>query len=93
MRVAPGDIVFADDTGVCFIPRERAPEVLDLARKKAAAEEAKCKAIDAGTPVADLPEERVMTAVHPPPRPESVLSAGPTRENAILVPSPLVGEG
>jgi regulator of RNase E activity RraA len=55
VRVAPGDIVFADDSGVCFIPRARAAEVLELARKKAAAEAAKCKAIDAGTPVADLP--------------------------------------
>lgn len=43
VRVAPGDIVLADDTGVCFIPRACAAEV------------AKCKALDAGTPVADLP--------------------------------------
>lgn len=55
MRVAPGDIVFADDTGVCFIPRERAADVLSLARQKSAAEEAKCNAIDAGVSVADLP--------------------------------------
>jgi 4-hydroxy-4-methyl-2-oxoglutarate aldolase len=55
VRVAPGDIVFADDTGVCLIPRARAAEVLELARKKAAAEEAKCRAIDAGTAVANLP--------------------------------------
>ena len=55
VRVAPGDIVLADDTGVCFIPRHRAAEVLALARQKHAAEEAKCRAIDAGTPVADLP--------------------------------------
>jgi regulator of RNase E activity RraA len=55
VRVAPGDIVLADDTGVCFIPRARAADVLALARQKSAAEEAKCKAIDAGTPVADLP--------------------------------------
>jgi regulator of RNase E activity RraA len=55
VRVAPGDIVFADDTGVCFIPRARAAEVLALASKKAAAEAAKCNAIDAGTAVADLP--------------------------------------
>ena len=54
-RVAPGDIVFADDTGVCFIPRERAAEVLSLARQKSAAEEAKCNAIDAGVSVVDLP--------------------------------------
>ena len=55
IRVAAGDIVFADDTGVCFIPRARAAEVLEMARQKSAAEEAKCAAIDRGVPVADLP--------------------------------------
>ncbi|HEX2228070.1 MAG TPA: RraA family protein [Candidatus Binatia bacterium] len=55
VRVAPGDIVLADDTGVCFIPRSRAAEVLALARQKSVAEDAKCAAIDRGVPVADLP--------------------------------------
>lgn len=55
IRVAPGDIVLADDTGVCFIPRARAAEVLALAQRKSTAEEAKCAAIDRGVPVADLP--------------------------------------
>ncbi|MET0501730.1 MAG: RraA family protein [Candidatus Binatia bacterium] len=55
IRVAPGDIVLADDTGVCFIPRARSAEVLEIARQKSAGEEAKCAAIDAGVPVADLP--------------------------------------
>ena len=55
VRVSAGDIVLADDTGVCFIPRARAAEVLLLARAKAAAEEAKCRAIDDGVPVPDLP--------------------------------------
>ena len=55
VRVAPGDIVLADDTGVCLIPRGRAAEVLTLAQRKFAAEEAKCKAIDNGIAVADLP--------------------------------------
>jgi regulator of RNase E activity RraA len=55
VRVAPGDIVVADDTGVCFIPRDRAAEVLERARAKSAAEAAKCEAIDRGVPVADLP--------------------------------------
>jgi regulator of RNase E activity RraA len=55
VRVAPGDIVLADDTGACFIPRARAAEVLEIARRKSAAEAAKCAAIDAGVPVADLP--------------------------------------
>jgi regulator of RNase E activity RraA len=55
IRVAPGDIVLADDAGVCFIPRSRAAEVLTLATQKSAAEEAKCHAIDSGVSVADLP--------------------------------------
>jgi regulator of RNase E activity RraA len=55
IRVAPGDIVFADDSGVCFIPRQRAAEVLELAKQKSAAEEKKCAAIDAGVSVSDLP--------------------------------------
>ncbi|HYT58036.1 MAG TPA: RraA family protein, partial [Verrucomicrobiae bacterium] len=55
IRVAAGDVVLADDTGVCFIPRARAREVLELAKQKSVPEEAKCKAIDAGVPVADLP--------------------------------------
>jgi regulator of RNase E activity RraA len=55
VRVAPGDIVLADDTGVCFIPRARAAEVLAVAQRKFAAEETKCAAIDRGIPVADLP--------------------------------------
>lgn len=55
IRVAPGDIVLADDTGVCFIPVARAAEVLAIARKKSAAEEAKCALIADGIPVADLP--------------------------------------
>jgi regulator of RNase E activity RraA len=55
VRVAPGDIVFADESGVCFVPRARAAEVLERARSKAAAEAAKCRAIDAGTAVPDLP--------------------------------------
>ena len=55
IRVSPGDIVLADDTGVCFIPRVRAAEVLALAMQKSAAEAAKCKAIDDGVHVADLP--------------------------------------
>ncbi len=55
IRVSPGDIVVADDTGVCFVPMNRAAEVLELAQKKALAEAAKCQAIDDGVPVPDLP--------------------------------------
>lgn len=55
VRVSPGDIVFADETGICFIPQSRAAEVLELARKKFGAEQRKCALIDRGTRVSDLP--------------------------------------
>jgi regulator of RNase E activity RraA len=57
IRVSPGDIVVADETGVCFIPIARAAEVLERALAKAAFEEEKCSAIVAGTSVADLPSK------------------------------------
>jgi 4-hydroxy-4-methyl-2-oxoglutarate aldolase len=54
VRVSPGDLVVADDTGVCFIPRDVVLEVLELAERKAAAEDLRCKAIDDGIPVPDI---------------------------------------
>jgi 4-hydroxy-4-methyl-2-oxoglutarate aldolase len=54
VRVAPGDLVVADDTGVCFIPRDVVLEVLEGAEKKAKAEATRCKAIDDGIPVPDI---------------------------------------
>jgi hypothetical protein len=44
----------ADDTGVCFIPRDVVLEVLDAAEQKAKAEAVRCKAIDDGVPVSDI---------------------------------------
>jgi 4-hydroxy-4-methyl-2-oxoglutarate aldolase len=55
VRVSPGDIVVADETGVCFIPLDRASEVLARALEKASFETRKCDAIEAGVSVADLP--------------------------------------
>jgi 4-hydroxy-4-methyl-2-oxoglutarate aldolase len=54
VRVAPGDLVVADDTGVCFIPRDMVLEVLDAAEQKAKAEANRCRAIDDGVPVPDI---------------------------------------
>jgi regulator of RNase E activity RraA len=54
VRVAAGDLVVADDTGVCFIPRDVVLEVLDAAEEKAKAEAVRCKAIDDGVPVPDI---------------------------------------
>ena len=35
VQVHPGDLVVADDTGVCFIPRDKIMDVLEHAEKKA----------------------------------------------------------
>ncbi len=52
--VQPGDIVIADDVGVCFVPLARAHEVLERARRIAADESRRQVIIDSGTPVPDL---------------------------------------
>ena len=54
VRVMPGDLVVADDTGVAFIPRDFVLEVLEAAERTAKAEAARCAAIDGGTPVPDI---------------------------------------
>ena len=54
VRVAAGDLVIADDTGVCFVPRDMVLEVLEAAEQKAKAEMVRCKAIDDGVPVPDI---------------------------------------
>jgi 4-hydroxy-4-methyl-2-oxoglutarate aldolase len=51
VRVNPGDLVVADDTGVCFIPRDNILEVLELCEKKKKAEDARIDAITQGVPV------------------------------------------
>ncbi len=54
VRVVAGDLVVADDTGVCFIPRDKILAVLEMAEQKAKAEDTRCKAIDNGIPVPDI---------------------------------------
>lgn len=54
VRVHPGDVVVADDSGVCFIPREHAQAVLAFARRKAASEAAQCERVAAGVSVPEL---------------------------------------
>ncbi len=54
IAVAPGDLVLADETGVCFIPRARAAEVLARVQQIAKNEEIRTAKIEAGVPVKDL---------------------------------------
>jgi 4-hydroxy-4-methyl-2-oxoglutarate aldolase len=54
IAVNPGDIVLADEVGVCFIPRARAAEVLARAQQIAVNEEIRQTNIKSGTPVAEL---------------------------------------
>jgi len=54
VRVCCGDLVVADDTGICFIPRDMILAVLEVAEKKSRAEGIRCKAIDDGMPVPDI---------------------------------------
>ena len=51
VRVNPGDLVVADDTGVVFIPRDFILEVLELCEKKKQAEDTRIGAISQGVPV------------------------------------------
>lgn len=54
VSVVPGDLVVADETGLCFIPPDRAEEVLARAREILAAEARRQEDITAGMPVPDL---------------------------------------
>lgn len=56
VQVIPGDIVIADDTGICFIPVEVAEKVLQRAREILKAEARRMADISAGMPVPDLAE-------------------------------------
>jgi regulator of RNase E activity RraA len=53
--VACGDIVVADDSGVCFIPRGRASEVVGRACRKAEVERRRVAKIQEGFPIAAFP--------------------------------------
>jgi len=54
ITVNPGDLVLADETGVCFIPRERAAEVLQRAQLNAAAEKLREEKIASGVSISEL---------------------------------------
>ena len=54
VTVNPGDLVLADETGVCFIPRVRAADVLARVREIAENEKDRTAKIASGVPVGEL---------------------------------------
>ena len=54
IAVKPGDLVVADEVGVCFVPYERAADVLATVRRILRYEEERLRQIADGTPVPDL---------------------------------------
>jgi regulator of RNase E activity RraA len=54
VQVRPGDLVCADEAGVAFVPRERAAEVLGIARQIDAGDTKRKADIDKGASVSDL---------------------------------------
>lgn len=56
--VSAGDIVVADENGVCFLPRARAAEVLERAQALAEGEEARARDVAAGLSVPELANKR-----------------------------------
>lgn len=54
VQVRPGDLVCADEAGVAFVPRERAADVLEIARGIDAGDSKRKADIDKGASVAEL---------------------------------------
>lgn len=54
VTVQPGDLVLADEVGVCFVPYARAAEVLAVAQGIGRSEEARMKLLDSGVPLAEF---------------------------------------
>lgn len=54
IAVKPGDLVVADEVGVCFVPLERAADVLAVVRRILQYEEKRMAQVAAGAPVPDL---------------------------------------
>jgi 4-hydroxy-4-methyl-2-oxoglutarate aldolase len=53
ISVSPGDLVIADEVGVCFVPFERAAEVLAVAQRLTKREADRLASLDSGLPLKD----------------------------------------
>lgn len=57
MHVRPGDLIVADDTGICVIPPDMAEAVVTRAEAQHALEAKRIAAVMAGVHIADLPKK------------------------------------
>ena len=53
VSVSPGDLVIADEVGVCFVPFERAAEVLAIAQRLTGREADRLAKLESGMPLKD----------------------------------------
>lgn len=53
ITVNPGDLVIADEVGVCFVPFARAAEVLAVAQRLVKREENRLAKLDSGMPLSE----------------------------------------
>lgn len=58
VQVRPGDLVCADEAGVAFVPRERAADILEVARRIDGADTKRKSDIDRGVSVSDLVQKK-----------------------------------
>ena len=58
VQVSPGDLICADEAGVCVVPREHAEALLEVARKIDAGDTRRKNDIDAGASVSDLMQKK-----------------------------------
>ena len=54
VSVQPGDLVLADEVGVCFVPYARAAEVLAVAQRIGQSEDVRLKALESGISIAEF---------------------------------------
>lgn len=54
VKVSPGDLVLADETGICFVPRADIERVLKTAQHLAADEERRLRRIADGVPLSEI---------------------------------------
>jgi 4-hydroxy-4-methyl-2-oxoglutarate aldolase len=57
VAVAAGDLVIADETGICFVPADKISQVIDRCEEIAAYEDKLDREIAGGVPMADLIEQ------------------------------------